>query len=147
MLFIILTIITIFHALNLRVFNANNCLQILLWEYQQPAVKGPMRSSSRLLIFSSTILKTLADASKFSFFLRMFYPHFNPNILDILTYHRIIININITSVFKWLSKIMELKLPKHLGNDGDYFVIITSSSHPLLLTEHAANGLVEAALK
>ena len=35
---------------------------------------------------------------------------------------------------------------KHLGN-GDYFVIIASSSHPLLLTKHAANGLVEAPLK
>ena len=35
---------------------------------------------------------------------------------------------------------------KHLGN-GDYFVIIASSSHPLFLTEHAANGLVEAPLK
>ena len=35
---------------------------------------------------------------------------------------------------------------KHLGN-GDYFVIITSSSHSLLLTKHAANGLVEAPLK
>ena len=28
---------------------------------------------------------------------------------------------------------------KELGN-GDYFVIIASSSDPLLLTEHAANG-------
>ena len=35
---------------------------------------------------------------------------------------------------------------KYLGN-GDYFVIIASSSHDLLLTEHAANGLVEAQLK
>ena len=35
---------------------------------------------------------------------------------------------------------------KHLGS-YDYFVIITSSSHTLLLTEHAANGLVEASLK
>ena len=35
---------------------------------------------------------------------------------------------------------------KHLGN-GDYCVIIASSSHPLFLTEHAANGLVEAPLK
>ena len=35
---------------------------------------------------------------------------------------------------------------KHLGN-GDYAVIIASSSHPLLLTELAANGLVEAPLK
>ena len=35
---------------------------------------------------------------------------------------------------------------KHLGN-GEYFAIIASSSHPLLLTEHAANGLVEAPLK
>ena len=35
---------------------------------------------------------------------------------------------------------------KHLGN-GDYFVIIASSSRPLLLTGHAANGLVEARLK
>ena len=35
---------------------------------------------------------------------------------------------------------------KHLGN-GDYFVIITSSFNPLLLTEHAANGLVEVPLQ
>ena len=35
---------------------------------------------------------------------------------------------------------------KHLGN-GDYFVNIASSSHPLLLTEHAANRLVTALLK
>ena len=35
---------------------------------------------------------------------------------------------------------------KHLGN-GDYFVIIASSLPLLLLTEHAANGLVEAPLK
>ena len=35
---------------------------------------------------------------------------------------------------------------KHLGN-GDYFVIIASSLHPLLLTMHAANGLVGAPLK
>ena len=35
---------------------------------------------------------------------------------------------------------------KHLGN-GNYFVIFASSSHPLLLTENAANGLVEAPLK
>ena len=35
---------------------------------------------------------------------------------------------------------------KHFGN-GDYFVIIASSSHPLLLTGLAANGLVEAPLK
>ena len=35
---------------------------------------------------------------------------------------------------------------KHFGN-GDYFVRIASSSHALLLTEHAANGLVEAPLK
>ena len=36
---------------------------------------------------------------------------------------------------------------KHLRN-GDYFVIIAaSSSHPLLLTEDAANGEVEAPLK
>ena len=35
---------------------------------------------------------------------------------------------------------------KHLGN-GDYFVIISSSFNPLLLTEHAASGLVEAPLK
>ena len=35
---------------------------------------------------------------------------------------------------------------KHLGN-GDYFVIIASSLYPLLLIEHAANGLVEATLK
>jgi len=33
-----------------------------------------------------------------------------------------------------------------MGN-GDYFVIIAASLHPLLLTEHAANGLVEAHLK
>ena len=35
---------------------------------------------------------------------------------------------------------------KHLGN-GDYFVIIASFWHPLLLTEHAANAVVEAPLK
>ena len=35
---------------------------------------------------------------------------------------------------------------KPLGN-SDYFVTITSSSHPLFLTEHAGNGLVEAPLK
>ena len=35
---------------------------------------------------------------------------------------------------------------KHSGN-GDYFVIVVSSLHPLLLTEYAANGLVEAPLK
>ena len=34
---------------------------------------------------------------------------------------------------------------KHLGN-GDYFAIIASSSHPLSLTENAANALVEAPL-
>ena len=32
---------------------------------------------------------------------------------------------------------------KNLGN-GYYFLIIASSSHPQLLTEHATNGLVEA---
>jgi len=32
---------------------------------------------------------------------------------------------------------------KYLEN-GDYFVIIASSSHPLLPTEYAANGPVEA---
>ena len=31
--------------------------------------------------------------------------------------------------------------------NGDYSVIIASSSHPLLLTEHAEKGLVEAPLK
>ena len=35
---------------------------------------------------------------------------------------------------------------KHLGN-GDYFQIIASSSHPILLKEHAAKGQVEAPLK
>ena len=35
---------------------------------------------------------------------------------------------------------------KRLG-DGDYFVTSASSSNPLLLTEHAANVLVEAPLK
>ena len=35
---------------------------------------------------------------------------------------------------------------KHLRN-GDYFVIIASSSHPLLLTTHAVNELVGAPLK
>ena len=35
---------------------------------------------------------------------------------------------------------------KHLGS-GDCFVIIASSLHLLLLTEHAANGLVEVPLK
>ena len=97
----------------------------------------------------------------------MFYPHFKPNIFDILPYH-IITNINITALFKLLSKnqhtVIIRKLEqqrrrqqlrqtktwlenKHLGNDGDYSVIATSSSHPLLLTEHAANGLVEAPVK
>ena len=31
---------------------------------------------------------------------------------------------------------------KHLGN-GDYFVLMASSSHPLLSEEYAANGPVE----
>ena len=35
---------------------------------------------------------------------------------------------------------------KHLAN-GDYFQIIASSSHPILLKEHAAKGQVEAPLK
>ena len=35
---------------------------------------------------------------------------------------------------------------KHLGN-GDYFVIGACSSRPLFLTEHIANGVVEAPLK
>ena len=35
---------------------------------------------------------------------------------------------------------------KHLGS-GDYFVIMASSSHPLLVTEGAGNGLIEAPLK
>ena len=35
---------------------------------------------------------------------------------------------------------------KHFGND-DYFVIIASSSHSLLLTVHVADGLVEAPSK
>ena len=35
---------------------------------------------------------------------------------------------------------------KHLEN-GDYFVTNASSSHPLLLTEHAANWLVESAVE
>ena len=35
---------------------------------------------------------------------------------------------------------------KHLGN-GDYFQITASSSHPILLIEHTANGQVEAPLK
>ena len=34
----------------------------------------------------------------------------------------------------------------HLGN-GDYFVIMASSSHALLMTEHAASGPVEESLK
>ena len=37
-------------------------------------------------------------------------------------------------------------LKERLGN-GDDFMISASSWHPLLLTEHAANGLVEAPLK
>ena len=42
---------------------------------------------------------------------------------------------------------MEMLLEnKHLGN-GDYFVIIASSLHALLLTEHTAKGLEEAQLK
>ena len=39
-----------------------------------------------------------------------------------------------------------LKININMGN-VDYFVIIASSSHPLMLTEHSANGLVEAPLK
>ena len=35
---------------------------------------------------------------------------------------------------------------KQFGN-GDYFQIIASSSHPVLLIEHAANGQVEAPVK
>ena len=35
---------------------------------------------------------------------------------------------------------------KHLGN-GYYFQIISSSSHPIFLIEHAAHGQVEAPLK
>ena len=35
---------------------------------------------------------------------------------------------------------------KRLRN-GDYFAIIAYPSRPLLLTEHATNGLVEAPLK
>ena len=35
---------------------------------------------------------------------------------------------------------------KHFGN-GDYAMISGFSSHLLLLTEHAANGLVEPPLK
>ena len=35
---------------------------------------------------------------------------------------------------------------KHLEN-GDYFLITASSSHPIPLTEHDGNGLVEAPLK
>ena len=34
----------------------------------------------------------------------------------------------------------------HLGNGDDFFIIVRSS-YPLLLTEPAANGLVEAPLK
>ena len=30
---------------------------------------------------------------------------------------------------------------------ADYFLIITSSSNPFLLTDHASNALVEASLK
>ena len=35
----------------------------------------------------------------------------------------------------------------NIWENGDYFVIIASSSHPLLLREHVANGLVETPLK
>ena len=35
---------------------------------------------------------------------------------------------------------------EHMGN-VDYSKIIASSSHPLLVTEHAVNGLVEAPFK
>ena len=61
------------------------------------------------------------------------------------------------------SRVVDLKLPnmraartatatktslenKHLEN-GDYFVSIAFSYHPLLLTENAGNGLLEASLK
>ena len=35
----------------------------------------------------------------------------------------------------------------NMVTNGDYIVITASSSHPLLLTINAANGLVEAPLK
>ena len=40
-----------------------------------------------------------------------------------------------------------LKININMGNGDYFFVIIASSSHPLFLTEHAGNGLVEAPLK
>ena len=43
-------------------------------------------------------------------------------------------------------KLCKRHLKKPLGN-GDYFVIIASSTHLFFLTEHAVNGLVEAPLK
>ena len=36
---------------------------------------------------------------------------------------------------------------KLFGIKGDYFVIVSSSLHPLLLTEHTGNGLLEVPLK
>ena len=36
---------------------------------------------------------------------------------------------------------------KHLGNGDNFFVIIACSSHRLLLTDNAANGLVEVPFK
>ena len=41
----------------------------------------------------------------------------------------------------------ERSLEKKQFGNGDYFVIIASSSHPLLLHDRDANGLVEAPLK
>ena len=41
---------------------------------------------------------------------------------------------------------MATKTNIKMGN-GDYLVMTVSSSHPLLLTEHTTNGLVEAPLK
>ena len=36
---------------------------------------------------------------------------------------------------------------KQILQNGDYFVIIASRLRPLLLTEHAANGQLEALLR
>ena len=38
-------------------------------------------------------------------------------------------------------------LENKLAGNGDYFAIFASSSHPLFLTGHVGNGLVEMPLK
>ena len=46
------------------------------------------------------------------------------------------------TALKFFFPVLQISSPDHLE-----FFIIAYSSHPLLLTEHAANGLVEAPVK